>query len=349
LEKYVNQIFENKEKKMKSQIFDMKNQVNNIKIQNDNLIKKMKEKKNNSKLSLYSPLSQDYLDANSKNKIEDQMKNGNEDNKQSQTVASNDSRYQFSQPKIIPYKIYQKNLLNNNDIVETNSSVPDLKKIIYKDNTNVSEKILINNNSANALILDYDQKNNTSPKSKIDSSNNDGPKSILNIKTLKIGKFNYNKEADEMFGFGEEKTFRNILEGLKTPDILEKKILSNKEIKSSRDKSLNRKINIKDINKSRTDIDLMAKYKNYSQNQKIFNLESWKKNSKNWKSERYININDRIRCNFVKLELNPENNFINGANIIANRKIMNRHITKMEIPSFAKLYNVQINDKKQII
>ena len=349
LENYVNQIFENKEKKIQSDILEMKIKVNNIKIQNDNLIKKLKEKKNNSKLPLCSSLSQDYIDVNSKNKIEEQIKNGIEDYKQNQTVASNDARHHISQPKIIPYKIYQKNLLRNNDIIEQNSSVPDLKKNIYKENTNPSEKILINNNSANALIFDYEQKNYTSPKLKVGSSNNDSPKRILNIKTFKIGKFNYNKEADEVLGFGEERTFKNIIEGLKTPDILEKKILSNEEIKLSQDKALNRKIVLKDINKSGTDIDLMAKSKNYSQNQKIYNLDSWKKNSKNWKSERYINTNNRFGCSYVNLELNPENNFTNGATIIANRKIMNRHITKMEIPSFAKLYNVQINDKNQIV
>ena len=349
LENYINKIFENKEKKLKNEILEMKIKVNNIKIQNDNLIKKLKEKKNNSKLPFCSSLSQDYLEVNSKNNIEEQIKNGNENNKQNQTTASNDARYYISQPKIIPYKIYQKNLLRNNDIVGQNSSVPDLKKNIYKENINISDNILISDNSTKALIFDYEQKNYTSPKPKIGSPCDDRQKHILNIKTFKITKSNYNKEADEMFSFGEEKTFRNILEGLNTPDILEKKILSNEEIKLSQDKALNKKIKLKDINKSGTDIDLMVKIKNYSQNQKINNLESWKKNSKNWKSERNININNRIGCNYVKLELNPENNFINGANIIANRKIMNRHITKMEIPSFAKLYNVQINDKKQII
>lgn len=349
LENYINEIFQNKEKKMKSEILELKIKVNNIKIQNDNLIKKLKEKKNNSKLPLLSSLSQEYIDVNSKNIIEEQIKKSNEENKQNQTVASNDARHHISQPKIIPYKIYQKSLLRNNDIVEQNSSVPDLKKNIYKENTNLSEKILIDDNSTKALIFDYDQKNYTSPKPKIGSPNNDSHKSILNIKTFKIAKSNYNKEIDEMFGFGEERTYRNILEGLKTPDILDKKILSNEEIKLSQDKALNKKTNLKDINKSGTDIDLMAKYKNYSQNQKINVLDSWKKNSKNWKSERHININSRVGCNFVNLELNPENNFINGANIIANRKIMNRHITKMDIPSFEKLYNVQINDKNQII
>jgi hypothetical protein len=136
LENYVNQIFENKEKKMQSDILEMKIKVNNIKIQNDNLIKKLKEKKNNSKLPLCSSLSQDYIDVNSKNKIEEQIKNGIEDYKQNQTVASNDARHHISHPKIIPYKIYQKNILRNNDIIEQNSIVPDLKKNIYKENTN---------------------------------------------------------------------------------------------------------------------------------------------------------------------------------------------------------------------
>jgi len=345
LENYINQIFGNKEKKMKSEILELKIKINNIKIQNDSLIKKLKEKKNNSNLPLCSSLSQDYIDFNSKNT---QIKNDNEDNKQNQTIVINGARHRASQPKIIPYKIYQKSLLRNNDIVEQNSSVPDIKKTIYKENSNFSEKILISdNNRTNDLIFDYEQKNYTSPKPKIGSPNSEVPKHILNMKAFKITKSNYNKETDELFGFGEDRTFKNILERLKTPNLLEKKILSNVELKLSQDKSHhNNKINLKDINKSRTDIDLMAKYKS---NQKINILDSWKKNSKNWKSERHININRRIGCNFVKLELNPENNFSNGATIIANRKIMNRHITKMDIPSFAKLYNVQINDKNQIV
>lgn len=351
LENYINQIFENKAKIIEDEILELKIKINNLKIQNDNLIKKLKEKKNNSKFPLCSSLSQEYLSDNTKNKYEEQIKSDNEDNKQNQTVASHETGHHISQPKIIPYKIYQKNILRNNDIVEQNSSLPNIQNSIYKENPNFAEKILINDNITKPLIFDYEQKNYTSPRPKIDSSNinNDGPKNILNIKTLKIGKFNYNKEIDEIPAFGEDRTFRNILEELKTPNILERKILSNEELKLSQDKSHNKKIILKDINKSGTDIDLMSRYKNFSQNQKSSNLDSWKKNSKNWKSERYININKRMGCNFVKLELNPENNFTNGATIIANRKIMNRHITKMDIPSFANLYNVQINDKNQIV
>ena len=169
----------------------MKIKKKNKKIQNDNLIKKLKEKKNNSKLPFCSSLSQDYLEVNSKNNIEEQIKNGNENNKQNQTTASNDARYYISQPKIIPYKIYQKNLLRNNDIVGQNSSVPDLKKNIYKENANLSENIMISDNSTKALIFDYEQKNYTSPKPKIGSPNDDRQKHILNIKTFKITKSNY--------------------------------------------------------------------------------------------------------------------------------------------------------------
>ena len=115
LENYINEIFQNKEKKMKNEILELKIKVNNIKIQNDNLIKKLKEKKINSKLPLLSSLSQEYIDVNSKNIIEEQIKNNNEENKQNQIVASNDARHHISQPKIIPYKIYQKSLLRNNE------------------------------------------------------------------------------------------------------------------------------------------------------------------------------------------------------------------------------------------
>ena len=63
------------------------------------------------------------------------------------------------------------------------------------------------------------------------------------------------------------------------------------------------------------------------------------------KSERNNKLNKEKGnvFNLVKLELKSENNVINGANILANKKIMNNHITKMDYPnSFGNLYNVQV-------
>ena len=94
--------------------------------------------------------------------------------------------------------------------------------------------------------------------------------------------------------------------------------------------------------------DLLAKYaKSFSYKQKVKDLkilENWKKFSKKWKSEKRYNLNkDRVGYNWVKLELDPKKNITNGASIIASRKLMNRHIAKLDIPlNFQSLYNVQV-------
>ena len=124
-------------------------------------------------------------------------------------------------------------------------------------------------------------------------------------------------------------------------------------ISHSKSNNINAKINYRNVlNNSGSDINnYILKYnKNFSPiHKKIdfkFNtLENLRKNSKNLKSERNNKLNKEKGnvFNLVKLELKSENNVINGANILANKKIMNNHITKMDYPnSFGNLYNVQV-------
>ena len=228
------------------------------------------------------------------------------------------------------------------------------------------------------LKFNYDQKNDNSkiePKSKLNLknsiNNNKFMQDFLNIKTLKIedndNKYNKNKwdkkekndsEKIECDSQKEVKTFKNIINNLQTPKILEKKILSNEEIKKSNSKSndIDNKVSFKnELNYSGNDLNnyLLNYHKNFSPQQKnneskLKTLENLKKNSKNWKSEKNIKIkkNTKNGFNILQLELNSGSNLNNGAVILANKKVMNKHITKLEPISFQSLYNAKIINKK---
>ena len=272
----------------------------------------------------------------------------------------------ISEPTLISNKLNQKTILNINFIEkpkivnETNKnnniekSIPSIPKISKEKE---SSEILLKNKNSKILIFNYDQKNHNSKSTnsklnlrKGSDNRNEFMKNFVNIKTLKN-----NKDSDmiESELKEEEKTFRNILDSLQTPKILEKRILSNNELKINHSKSNNQnnKINLKSIlNHSGTDINnYILKYnKKYPLQKNDFQyktVENWNKNLKNWKSERNIKLNkDKGNAlNLVKLELKSDNNMINGATILANKKTMNKHITKIEYPnSFEKLYNVQV-------
>ena len=286
-------------------------------------------------------------------------------------IKINNNKNNFvSEPKLISNKLRQKNILNinidekpkivneisknNNTIEKTIPSIP----IINKEKE--SSDIILKNRNSKILIFMYDQKKNNSINNKTKlhiktgaNSSSEFMKNLVNIKTLKN-----NKDSDMIKSElnEEEKTFRNIFDSLQTPKILEKKILSNDEIKINNSKTnyLNNKKNLKNmLNHSGIDINnYMLKYNMYYPLQKndfqYKTLDNWKKVSKNWKSERNIKLNkDKGNIlNLVKLELKSESNMINGATVLANKKIMNKHITKMEFPnSFEKLYNVQVVNK----
>ena len=272
----------------------------------------------------------------------------------------------ISEPTLISNKLNQKTILNINFIEkpkivnETNKnnniekSIPSIPKISKEKE---SSEILLKNKNSKILIFNYDQKNHnsksTNSKLNIRKGSDNSQEFMKNFVNIKILKNNKDSDMIESELKEEEKTFRNILDSLQTPKILEKRILSNNELKINHSKSNNQnnKINLKSIlNHSGTDINnYILKYnKKYPLQKNDFQyktVENWNKNLKNWKSERNIKLNkDKGNAlNLVKLELKSENNMINGATILANKKTMNKHITKIEYPnSFEKLYNVQV-------
>ena len=122
-------------------------------------------------------------------------------------------------------------------------------------------------------------------------------------------------------------------------------------------RKLNKKINFKiDLNKS-----VSASHKSIKRNNATFSpkqainefktLKDWRKqlmnkNDKNLKSTKERNINNN-GYNLINLELANENYTMNGATVLANKKLLNNHITKMEMPnSFSRLYNAQVNDSQ---
>ena len=266
-------------------------------------------------------------------------------------------------------KINKKSEINEkynkfNEINKSNLGEKSAEKsnVIFKDKE-YSDLILKHKNSK-VLIFNYEHKkynNKLIPKSKFnikkESNKDEFIKKFSNLKTLKLDNIKDSEVID--CGTGEDKSLRNIFDILQTPKILDKRILSNKKIKMKYSKSPNPKnrINIKnELNKSETDINhFLIKYsKNLSpqlkKNElKFKTLDNWKKNSKNWKSERNINLNkDRADgYNIVNLELKTNNSLNNGAKILACKKIMNNHIKKNEYPnSFENLYNAQVIKNK---
>ena len=278
-----------------------------------------------------------------------------------------DFNAKINEIKLISNKINQKNILKYNNNEQENKfkeiqSTYNIEKsidsapIVYKEKD--QSDILLKNKNSKILIYNYEHKNHNTklpiskPNIKKPLNNNKFMKNLANLKTFKNE--NNNKDLDVIdCGSGDEKTFRNLIDDLQTPKILERRILSSEEIKKNHDKShnLNQKYNFKnELNNSGGGDNFKIKNKNFSPPLKneYKTLDNWKKASKNWRSERNIKMNkDKENgCNFVRLELKKENNFPNGATILASKKIMNNHITKMGYPnSFACLYNIQIINK----
>ena len=324
---------------------------------NDYIINKTPSNSNNNELN------ENYISNNTFSNFSLNQNKTNDKILKETKVTNNINNKIISEPKLILNQnqktlFHLKEQSNNFNEITNNieKSIPSIPRI-FKEKE--SSDIILKHRNSKILIFNYDQKNKNTKtiKTRLNikkRSNNSSEfmRNFVNIKTLKN-----NRDSDmiEYEPNEEEKSFRNILDSLQTPKILEKRILSNDELRISHSKSnnINAKINYRNVlNNSGSDINnYILKYnKNFSPiHKKIdfkFNtLENLRKNSKNLKSERNNKLNKEKGnvFNLVKLELKSENNVINGANILANKKIMNNHITKMDYPnSFGNLYNVQV-------
>ena len=255
------------------------------------------------------------------------------------------------------------NINNNNELDNTISNSNSNTILIIKNNNRYNN---IDNNNLENDINNTKYNNNNSPKTPLRKRN------LITEENSQNNKYNnqeINKNISNNISINikdriiqESKPIQNIIDELKIPQILDKRILSKEELEemklgTEKTRKLNKKINFKiDLNKS-----VSASHKSIKRNNATFSpkqainefktLKDWRKhlmnkNDKNLKSTKERNINNN-GYNLINLELANENYTMNGATVLANKKLLNNHITKMEMPnSFSRLYNAQVNDSQ---
>ena len=297
--------------------------------------------------------------------------NNNSPNKKDSQTGNDSANATFIQKNDNNENIENNNNNNNNDI-KINNNDNDNNKIVNKEDNEINET---DNNIHNIEIINNFENNiNINNNNKIDNNNNDinnmnmeqnfktpliikkkhliTEENIKNIhKILQEGKNNLNnknKKINIKDKIIQEKPAQNIIDELKIPKILDQRILSNDELEeiklnSEKSRSLNKKMNFKiDLNKS-----VSASYKSIKRNKAYLSPNNKNKTLKNWKKnvikERNINYNSNGVYNMINLELKHENYTMNGATVLANKKLENNHVTKMEgQSSFNRLFNAQI-------
>ena len=256
-----------------------------------------------------------------------------------------------------------KNINNNNNGDINQNEKLDNNNIVYNNTNNKNlesqENIIIDNNISEVNLVN-NSKNHISLKKHLITDDN-----IQNFSNIKCNKNIDKTNKENKVKYVDKNNnvpIRNIIEELKIPRILDKRILSNDEleemkINSEKMRNLNNKVNFKiDLNKSGTiSFKLMKKNGVYfSPNHNhvindIRNLKSRQKNLMSTKSDRNIKFkkernNKNDYYNLVNLELGNKNYTVNGATVLAQKKLVNNHITKIEGQnSLSKLFNVQLS------
>ena len=248
------------------------------------------------------------------------------------------------------FSLIQKN--DNLDEENTKKNIYDINNKSENYNSNI--KIKMNENNKDNDTIEPNDKNTQNKKMYhlITDENEENIQNNFQNKTKDTVNDNNNTNIKKNY---EEKEVRNIIDELKIPRILEKRILSKdelEEIKLNTEKirNSNNKANFKVTQHKSSS----ASYKTIQKNNKIYlspkinpaknennTIKKWKKNmlnkKTNIKNERYYMVN---------LDLKQNNYTTNGATILANKKLLNNHITKVENSnSFSMLFNVNLAKK----
>ena len=248
------------------------------------------------------------------------------------------------------FSLIQKN--DNLDEENTKKNIYDINNKSENYNSNI--KIKMNENNKDNDTIEPNDKNTQNKKMYhlITDENEENIQNNFQNNTKNTVNDNNNTNIKKNY---EEKEVRNIIDELKIPRILEKRILSKdelEEIKLNTEKirNSNNKANFKVTQHKSSS----ASYKTIQKNNKIYlspkinpaknennTIKKWKKNmlnkKTNIKNERYYMVN---------LDLKQNNYTTNGATILANKKLLNNHITKVENSnSFSMLFNVNLAKK----
>ena len=249
---------------------------------------------------------------------------------------------------VLKYKEAKLLLLKNN---QSQKIIKEIKTEKIKNNIlNIKTLKKIENQEKCSESFNLLQKNENineeSTKKNINDINNKSENFISNINN-KI-KDDLTEENEEIINSNNKNTtndnnnnnkeIRNVMDELKIPKILEKRILSKDELEEIKLNKTNYKVsNHKSSSIQKNNKIFLSPKLNQRKNENN-TLKKWKKNILNKKADMK---NDKYFM--VNLDLGQNNYTTNGATILANKKLLSNHITKVENSnSFSKLFNAKL-------
>ena len=246
---------------------------------------------------------------------------------------------------VLKYKEAKLLLLKNN---QSQKIIKEIKTEKIKNNVlNIKTLKKIENQEKCSESFNLLQKNENineeSTKKNINDINNKSENFISNINN-KI-KDDLTDENEEIINLNNKNTtndnnkeIRNVMDELKIPKILEKRILSKDELEEIKLNKTNYKVsNHKSSSIQKNNKIFLSPKLNQRKNENN-TLKKWKKNILNKKADMK---NDKYFM--VNLDLGQNNYTTNGATILANKKLLSNHITKVENSnSFSKLFNAKL-------
>ena len=250
---------------------------------------------------------------------------------------------------VLKYKEAKLLLLKNN---QSQKIIKEIKTEKIKNNIlNIKTLKKIENQEKCSESFNLPQKNvninEESTKKNINDINNKSENFISNINN-KI-KDDLTDENEEIINLNNKNTtndnnnnnnkeIRNVMDELKIPKILEKRILSKDELEEIKLNKTNYKVsNHKSSSIQKNNKIFLSPKLNQGKNENN-TLKKWKKNILNKKADMK---NDKYFM--VNLDLGQNNYTTNGATILANKKLLSNHITKVENSnSFSKLFNAKL-------
>lgn len=373
IENLTKNILEDKLKLVENNIKNLENEISKLKLFNRN---------NNTSTSINKNNNEEKLNKNNSNQNLQKGKNDGVLNKSLKNVKSM-SAINKKMPKKtleIQKNNMEKSLENilieeiekDNKRKKEEKEIPDIvlkykeaKLLLLKNNQ--SQKIIkeiktekINNNILNIktlkkienqekrsesfnLLQKNENINEESTKKNINDINNKSENFISNINN-KI-KDDLTDENEEIINLNNKNTtndnnkeIRNVIDELKIPKILEKRILSKDELEEIKLNKTNYKVsNHKSSSIQKNNKIFLSPKLNQRKNENN-TLKKWKKNILNKKADMK---NDKYFM--VNLDLGQNNYTTNGATILANKKLLSNHITKVENSnSFSKLFNAKL-------
>ena len=246
---------------------------------------------------------------------------------------------------VLKYKEAKLLLLKNN---QSQKIIKEIKTEKIKNNIlNIKTLKKIENQEKCSESFNLLQKNENineeSTKKNINDINNKSENFISNINNkIKDDLTDENEEIINLYNKNttndNNKEIRNVIDELKIPKILEKRILSKDELEEIKLNKTNYKVsNHKSSSIQKNNKIFLSPKLNQRKNENN-TLKKWKKNILNKKADMK---NDKYFM--VNLDLGQNNYTTNGATILANKKLLSNHITKVENSnSFSKLFNAKL-------